>query len=59
MIMTIWMTFYDRPLNTAKADKPLFTIPDIAENQVWNCGTCGSGKTVKPLHFNSIFFTNH
>lgn len=46
---------YDRPLNSAKADKPLFTLPELAENQVWNCGTCGSGKTLKPLHFNSIY----
>lgn len=46
---------YDRPLNSAKADKHLFTLPELAENQVWNCGTCGSGKTLKPLHFNSIY----
>lgn len=46
---------YDRELPTAKAEKPLYTLPVLAENQVWNCGHCGSGRTIKPLHFNSVY----
>jgi hypothetical protein len=46
---------YDRKLSSAVAERPLYTLPELAVNQSWNCATCGSGKTIKPLHFNSVY----
>lgn len=47
--------FFDRELPVAKAKKPLSTLPELLKNQVWNCGHCGSGRSIKPLHFNSVY----
>ncbi|WP_314338384.1 hypothetical protein [Acinetobacter guillouiae] len=42
-------------LNPFKAQKSLYTLPELSDTQCFLCDQCGSGKSVKPHHFKNVY----
>lgn len=42
-------------LNPFKAQKSLYTLPELTATQSFLCDQCGSGKTVKPFHYKNVY----
>lgn len=41
--------------NPFKAQKSLYTLPELTSTQSFLCDQCGSGKAVKPLHYKNVY----
>ena len=41
--------------NPFKAQKSLYTLPELTATQSFQCDQCGSGKAVNPFHFKNVY----
>ena len=41
--------------NPFKAQKSLYTLPELTSMQSFLCDQCGSGEVVKPLHYKNVY----
>ncbi|WDE16921.1 hypothetical protein KMZ14_05080 [Acinetobacter schindleri] len=41
--------------NPFKAQKSLYTLPELTNMQQFLCDQCGSGNPVKPLHYKNVY----